>query len=64
MAAIPREANAASILDGLSLKRFPSRKEARAMTETWRRHDNHVRPHQSLNDLTPAQFETRYDSAD
>jgi putative transposase len=46
----------------LSLEWFRSREEARAVIETWRRHYNHVRPHQSLKDLTPFEFKTRYDS--
>lgn len=46
----------------LSLEWFRSREEARVVIETWRRHYNHVRPHQSLNDLTPIEFKTRYDS--
>ena len=46
----------------LSLEWFRSREETRVVIETWRRHYNHVRPHQSLNDLTPIEFKTRYDS--
>ena len=46
----------------LSLEWFRSREEARVVIETWRRHYNHVRPHQSLEDLTPIEFKTRYDS--
>lgn len=46
----------------LSLEWFRSRQEARVVIETWRRHYNHVRPHQSLKDLTPIEFKTRYDS--
>ena len=46
----------------LSLEWFRSREEARVVIETWRRHYNHVRPHSSLNDLTPIEFKTRYDS--
>jgi putative transposase len=46
----------------LSLEWFRSREEARVVIETWRRHFNHVRPHSSLNDLTPIEFKTRYDS--
>ena len=33
-----------------------------AKIETRRRHYDHVRPHQSLKDLTPIEFKTRYDS--
>ena len=46
----------------LSLEWFRSRAEARVVIETWRRHYNHVRPHQSLEDLTPIEFKARYDS--
>ena len=46
----------------LSLEWFRSRAEARVLIEIWRRHYNHVRPHSSLNDLTPVEFKTRYDS--
>lgn len=46
----------------LSLEWFRSREEARVVIETWRHHYNHVRPHQSLKDLTPIEFKTRYDS--
>jgi putative transposase len=46
----------------LSLEWFRSRAEAKVVIETWRRHYNHVRPHQSLKDLTPIEFKTRYDS--
>jgi transposase InsO family protein len=36
----------------------------RVVIKTRRRHYNHVRPHQSLNDPTPTpiEFKTRYDS--
>lgn len=46
----------------LSLEWFRSRTEARVVIETWRRHYNHVRPHQSLEDLTPIEFKARYHS--
>ena len=46
----------------LSLEWFRSRTEARVVIETWRRHYNHVRPHQSLKDLTPIEFKARYHS--
>ncbi len=46
----------------LSLEWFRSRAEARVVIEVWRRHYNHERPHSSLNDLTPIEFKTRYDS--
>ncbi len=40
----------------LSLEWFRSRPEARVIIETYRRHYNQVRPHSSLNYLTPAEF--------
>ena len=40
----------------LSMEWFRSRAEAKVIIETWRRHYNRVRPHQSLNDLTPHEF--------
>ena len=46
----------------LSLEWFRSRAEARIVIETWRRHYNEVRPHSSLEDLTPIEFKTRYHS--
>jgi putative transposase len=46
----------------LSLEWFRSREEARVVIEIWRRHYNEERPHQSLKDLTPIEFKTRYDS--
>jgi putative transposase len=46
----------------LSLEWFRSRAEAKIVIETWRRHYNHIRPHQSLKDLTPIEFKTRYDA--
>lgn len=46
----------------LSLEWFRSREEARVVIETWRRHYNEERPHQSLKDLTPLEFKARYDS--
>ena len=46
----------------LSLEWFRSRTEARVVIETWRRHYNHVRPHQSLKDLTPIEYKARYHS--
>ena len=39
-----------------------SKRRAWELIEIWRRHYNHVRPHQSLKDLTPIEFKTRYDS--
>ena len=46
----------------LSLEWFRSREEARVVIETWRRHYNRVRPHSSLDYLTPNEFKLRYDS--
>lgn len=46
----------------LSPEWFRSREEARVVIELWRRHYNHERPHSSLQDLTPIEFKTRYDS--
>lgn len=40
----------------LSMEWFRSRAEAKVIIETWRQHYNRVRPHQSLNDLTPSEF--------
>jgi len=40
----------------LSLEWFRSRKEAAVVIEAWRHHYNHVRPHSSLNYLTPLEF--------
>lgn len=45
-----------------SLEWFRSPEKPRVVIETWRRHCNHVRPHQSLEDLTPIELKTRYDS--
>jgi len=46
----------------LSLEWFRSRAEAKVVIETWRRHYNEVRPHSSLDELTPIEFKTRYHS--
>jgi putative transposase len=40
----------------LSMEWFRNRLEARVIIEDWRRHYNDVRPHSSLNYLTPRQF--------
>ena len=40
----------------LSLGWFRSRREARVVIETWRRHYNQVRPHSSLGYRTPVEF--------
>ena len=40
----------------LSIEWFRSRREATVVIETWRQHYNEVRPHSSLQYLTPAEF--------
>jgi hypothetical protein len=35
---------------------FRNRREARAIIEHWRQHYNHVRPHSSLDYMTPNEF--------
>jgi putative transposase len=40
----------------LSVEWFRSRREAKVIIETWRRHYNAVRPHSSLDYLTPNEF--------
>ena len=44
----------------LSLEWFRSRAEARVVIETWRRHYNAVRPHSSLEYLTPLEFKQQH----
>jgi putative transposase len=44
----------------LSLEWFRSRREAKVIIETWRRHYNAVRPHSSLEYLTPHEFKQQY----
>jgi putative transposase len=46
----------------LSLEWFRSRREASIIIEAWRQHYNAVRPHQSLNYLTPAEFKQQHPS--
>lgn len=46
----------------LSLEWFRSRREASVIIEAWRRHYNAVRPHQSLNYLTPTEFKQQHQS--
>ena len=46
----------------LSLEWFRSRREASVLIEAWRRHYNAVRPHQSLNYLTPIEFKQHHQS--
>jgi putative transposase len=43
----------------LSLEWFRSRAEAKIIIEAWRRHYNEVRPHSSLDYLTPEEFAAR-----
>jgi putative transposase len=43
----------------LSLEWFRSRAEAKVIIEAWRRHYNEVRPHSSLDYLTPNEFVER-----
>ena len=40
----------------LDLEWFRNRREAKVGIEIWRRHYNEVRPHMSLQYLTPAEF--------
>lgn len=40
----------------LGMEWFRNRVDAKAVIETWRQHYNTVRPHQSLNNLTPLEF--------
>ena len=44
----------------LSLEWFRSRAEARVVIETWRRHYNAMRPHSSLEYLTPLEFKQQH----
>lgn len=44
----------------LSVEWFRSREEARVVIEAWRRHYNAVRPHSSLNYLTPLEFKQHH----
>jgi putative transposase len=47
----------------LSLEWFRSRAEAKVIIEAWRRHYNEVRPHSSLDYLTPKEFVARLENA-
>ncbi len=40
----------------LAMEWFRSRAGAKVIIEAWRRHYNKVRPHSSLNNLTPSAF--------
>jgi len=44
----------------LSVEWFRNRTEARIIIEAWRRHYNAVRPHMSLNYLTPLEFKSQH----
>jgi putative transposase len=44
----------------LSLEWFRSRAEAKVVIEAWRRHFNAIRPHSSLNYLTPLEFKQQH----
>jgi putative transposase len=44
----------------LSLEWFRTRREARVVIETWRQHYNAVRPHSSLQYLTPNEFRAQH----
>lgn len=46
----------------LSVEWFRSLREARIIIETWRRHYNAVRPHSSLDYLTPFEFKLQHQS--
>jgi putative transposase len=46
----------------LSLEWFRSRREAKVVIENWRRHYNTVRPHSSLDYLTPIEFRQHHQS--
>jgi putative transposase len=46
----------------LSLEWFRSRRVAAVVIEAWRRHYNAVRPHSSLNYLTPHEFKQQHPS--
>ena len=44
----------------LSIEWFRSRAEAKVVIETWRLHFNVIRPHSSLNYLTPLEFKQQH----
>jgi len=46
----------------LSLEWFRSRREATILIEIWRKHYNAIRPHQSLDYLTPIEFKQQHSS--
>jgi len=45
----------------LSIEWFRSRREAKVVIETWRRHYNAVRPHSSLDYRTPFEFKQHHE---
>jgi putative transposase len=47
----------------LNLEWFRSRREAKVIIETWRRHYNAVRPHSSLDYRTPIEFREHHQSS-
>ena len=55
----PRELQRQARDECLSREWFRNRQEAVALIETWRRHYNEVRPHSSLDYLTPIEFKMR-----
>jgi putative transposase len=44
----------------LNVEWFRTRREARVVIEAWRHHYNAVRPHMSLNYLTPIEFRSQH----
>ena len=55
-----RELNGKLRDECLSVEWFRSRAEAKVIIETWRRHFNAIRPHSSLNYLTPLEFKQQH----
>ena len=46
----------------LSMEWFRVRQEAKVVIESWREHYNHVRPHSSLENMTPIEFKQKCNS--
>jgi putative transposase len=46
----------------LGVEWFRSRAKAKVVIETWRRYFNTIRPHSSLNYLTPLEFKQQHHS--
>jgi putative transposase len=46
----------------LSMEWFRNRQEAKVVIEQWRHHYNHIRPHSSLENQTPAAFKKQISS--